>query len=840
MRSTKIVNVDTLMLADASCIESDTSWISDNDWKEMLPTGSSLNKIESQLESGESVVLSDSPRSPLFTFSQGEWIKSVSASSAFPSCAVTAITQRFSTAGSSTTFERAPYESLHPSPPLNYTPDTSKVKEQVVPISCQYNVEVACSPPCLETLNYGYFMLAKTKNESDLTLSTVKPLGKHTLLTTLGKFEEPKQLWHMLATGKSSQLSVKPVKMVPLGSQQVYESFVPVQLTVQVGERLGYPTQGVFYHFKQGQLVHEYAIVEDAKGYFNITHSTANALSDEVNIPALRGCIFLPWKINGQLAAPQHIVYSKQKLTTEEFQGIDATWLNTHAFTVDLQAILAASQDAVLERAEEQTNQQDKQPAKPQNHAVLPSHDGPGRESWPDIAKQYGLTPNELLALNPTFQQDPMKLKAGDILIIAKSEATQDKPKVDTQPPQAPQAVSRADNIYYQSSTPELAPGVIGITKQSVLKDVAVLNLGQVESGLDIDDVYLFFSDKKMDLYEFADEVYGSRDKTIIDHVMNSNPQLKKSFSQIHEGMPLVVSPWKTKHEEEDNAIAQAEALMTQYLTLSTDERQWFADNHDVVTEVLATAAEGGMDSQEVNPDTGETKNISLNTMIASMGAVIAGAGTQGGHISQKMKAFADYSNYISSKTEGLKGQALYSNSDYKAWRTRERAFRTEMKSLLGQMGKPGYIKGLQANNIGHLLNINKRQIYRSKDFAKAVGGIDMTRLYKQAMSFSKQIKAGGWIMTGLGLYGNAADIYQTCDINGLMSEACGRSTVRNISSGVFNGVIGYYLGVGLAFAPVTGGLSIILVGGGALLWGMNGGVLSNDVGSFIEEVIFD
>ncbi|AQS40239.1 hypothetical protein Sps_05170 [Shewanella psychrophila] len=473
----KIVNIDALMLHDADSIESDTSWLSDKDWESLAPTAGSVSQVKQSLEAGESVLLTQSPQSPLFAFSQGERSVNVCVSYSFPSNAVAAITQRFNTAGSSIAFERAPYESLHPSPPLDYTPDTSKVKEKVIPISCQYNVEVACSPPCLETLNYGYFMLAKTKNEPSLALSTVKPLGKHSLLTTLGKFEEPKQLLHMLATGKNSQLSVKPVKMVPLGSQQVYESFVPVQLTVQVGERLGYPTQGAFYHFKQGQLVHEYAIVEDAKGYFNITHSTANALSDEVNIPALRGSIFLHWKINGQLAPPQHIYYSKQKLTTEEFHSIDVAWLNAHAFTVDLKAILAVNQEATLERAEEQTSQQDKQRAKPQNHAVLPSHDGPGRENWPDIAKQYGLTPNELLALNPTFQQDPMKLKAGDILIIAKSEATQDKPKVDTQPPQSPQAVSRADNIHYQSSTPQLAPGVIGITKQSVLKDVAVLNL---------------------------------------------------------------------------------------------------------------------------------------------------------------------------------------------------------------------------------------------------------------------------------------------------------------------------------------------------------------------------
>ena len=590
MRSTKIVNVDTLMLADASCIESDTSWISDNDWEEMLPTGSSLSKIESQLESGESVVLSDSPRSPLFTFSQGEWIKSVSASSAFPSCAVTAITQRFSTAGSSTTFERAPYESLHPSPPLDYTPDTSKVREEVIPISCQYNVEVACTPPCLETLNYGYFMLAKTKNEPSLALSTVKPLGKHSLLTTLGKFEEPKQLLHMLATGKSSQLSVKPVKMVPLGSEQVYESFVPVQLTVQVGEKLGYPTQGYFYHFKQAKLVHEYAIVEDAKGYFNITHSTANALSDEVNIPALRGCIFLPWKINGQLAAPQHIVYSKQKLTTEEFQGIDAAWLNTHAFMVDLKAILAANQQATLERAEEQTSQQDKQPAKPQNHAVLPSHEGPGRESWPDIAKKYGLTPNELLALNPTFQQDPMKLKAGDILIIAKSEATQDKPKVDTQPAQSPQAVSRADNIYYQSSTPQLAPGVIGITKQSVLKDVAVLNLGEIE-------------DTSFSLGWFQCEAETPQ-STLFDDLLKdaSNPELKAFLLKYNQhlnepvrmGEIIILPTTEPLTEQDKQAIndlqAEAEAASKGLVKLTPEENVTVIKNFEVFDHAVQSS----------------------------------------------------------------------------------------------------------------------------------------------------------------------------------------------------------------------------------------------------------
>ena len=94
--------------------------------------------------------------------------------------------------------------------------------------------------------------------------------------------------------------------------------------------------------------------------------------------------------------------------------------------------------------------------------------------------------------------------------------------------------------------------------------------------------------------------------------------------------------------------------------------------------------------------------------------------------------------------------------------------------------------------------------------------------------------------MTGLGLYGNAADIYKTCDMNGAINEACGRSAVRNVSSGIFNVITGYVIGFALAAVPVTGGLSIILVGAGTLAWGVYGGDTSNDIGSVVEEVIFD
>lgn len=68
------------------------------------------------------------------------------------------------------------------------------------------------------------------------------------------------------------------------------------------------------------------------------------------------------------------------------------------------------------------------------------------------------------------------------------------------------------------------------------------------------------------------------------------------------------------------------------------------------------------------------------------------------------------------------------------------------MKSILSEVGKPGYIKNVQAKRINNYLNVGKRQLYRAKDFSKAISGIEMTALYKQAMSFSKMASTASWL----------------------------------------------------------------------------------------------
>ncbi|ASA56953.1 hypothetical protein [Vibrio gazogenes] len=356
----------------------------------------------------------------------------------------------------------------------------------------------------------------------------------------------------------------------------------------------------------------------------------------------------------------------------------------------------------------------------------------------------------------------------------------------------------------------------------------------------DIDDTYITFADERMTIESFADKVYLSHDPVIIDHVMTANPHLKRSFSQIVEGMPMVVSPYSYTHPDESYAIQQADELMNEFLHLSEEEQQWFAQHHETATNALLVTASSNLGVYEGSSGDNGLSEINLTEILSSTGAVVAGAQIQGDRISNAIKAFSEYSREVSEQTKGLSGQALYSNPIYKEWRKEARSFQKKMKGILSEVGKPSYIKNIQAKRINNYLNVGKKQLYRAKDFSKAVAGIEMTALYKQAMSFSKMLSRTSWIVAGVGTVGNFHDIYKTCEVSGAISEACGRSTVRNLTSATVNVGVGYGIGVGIALAPMSAGLSIVIVGAATFLWGMYGGDISNEMGTFAEGMIFD
>ena len=133
--SIRLATVDSLMLHDAVLIESDLSSLSDSDWQAIIPSGRSLDRVKSELEQGELVVLTDTPSSPLFAMEQGTPTANSGYGNGISAQTLNQLTRRFESGGSSTLYSFGSASSssnsndnLDPAPPLDYIADTSRVK----------------------------------------------------------------------------------------------------------------------------------------------------------------------------------------------------------------------------------------------------------------------------------------------------------------------------------------------------------------------------------------------------------------------------------------------------------------------------------------------------------------------------------------------------------------------------------------------------------------------------------------------------------------------------------------------------------------------------------------
>ncbi|PMS65200.1 S-type Pyocin domain-containing protein, partial [Vibrio parahaemolyticus] len=195
----------------------------------------------------------------------------------------------------------------------------------------------------------------------------------------------------------------------------------------------------------------------------------------------------------------------------------------------------------------------------------------------------------------------------------------------------------------------------------------------------------------------------------------------------------------------------------------------------------------------------------------------------------------------VGEATKGIKGDRLKSNPDYKQWRKQARSFQSEVQAISTQFGAPNYIKNIQANKVNNYLNVGKKQLYKAKDFSKAISGIEMTALYKKSMEFSKYLGRAAWVATIFGVRDNFIDIAKTCAQDEGFSEACIRSGVKNSTSIGLNVFVGEGIGIiGTRFAPTTYGLSIIPMAIGTYYWGLYGGEVSNVGGELMEYLVFD
>lgn len=221
----------------------------------------------------------------------------------------------------------------------------------------EYSIEIACSQDELNTYQVGVFSLGKTKEEESISSwhKTQTDEG-FTLLTASVNINEPKKLHREFFRLSGNAISFDDVKPVKVGSGSHTESFVPIKPALQVGERLGWPTEGYFYHFIDDTLINEYKLKGSGKWAFQVTHSTKETLTDELVSAHDYAFILLPWKINNTVIARQHLLYLPQKMSVKQFEDIDSNWLDTHACLLDVNAIVQSRhEDKLLREQEDET-----------------------------------------------------------------------------------------------------------------------------------------------------------------------------------------------------------------------------------------------------------------------------------------------------------------------------------------------------------------------------------------------------------------------------------------------------------------------------------------------------
>lgn len=222
----------------------------------------------------------------------------------------------------------------------------------------EYSIEIACTKDELNTYQVGVFSLGKTKEEANISSWNKTQTEKgFTLLTASVNVNELKTLNREFFISSGSALSFGDVKPVEQGSGAHTESFIPIKPAVQVGERLGWPTKGYFYHFVDDVLTHEYKLMGEGKWAFQVTRTTENNLTDGLVSDHQYGFILLPWKINNTVVTRQHLLYLPQKMTTQELEDITPTWLDENACLLDVDAIVQTKEEQKLNREPQNDSQ---------------------------------------------------------------------------------------------------------------------------------------------------------------------------------------------------------------------------------------------------------------------------------------------------------------------------------------------------------------------------------------------------------------------------------------------------------------------------------------------------
>ncbi|HGE6055786.1 TPA: S-type pyocin domain-containing protein [Vibrio cholerae] len=455
----RVVRLTELMAYEFGQVEGDIGRLDERALGSAIPQGMSYSSFMEKLKSGELALLTDSPSKPVMLRDgmSKSWSLSAEGQEALSPEAKSAYLSRTRMSGGAAgsaapTQSAAGYvsnieETYVPEP---VKPDTSDTPPK---LQYEYCFEVACSDETFRK-SVGYaFELAKTQQEALIGRWQTEATEHGTKYTAHTAFDEPKKLVAKVASNALGISVPDNVQVKPIGSGVVREAFIPVVPSVQLGERLGLPTEGYYYHFYNGRLVQEYKLLGNGKWAFYATRSTHEQLNDEQGYNIYQSAILVYWKLEGKNVENQHLIYLEQPITREELDNLNDDWLAQHGIKLDINELLAAPKQPVAERQIIPPSDTEKAESKPETHTVGTDSKTNQRESWGIIAEQYGLSAKQLLDLNPKYNADPMSLKVGDTLTVKAVEENQSTPEKATDlPPLSPCTYSCLANTHYDYS----------------------------------------------------------------------------------------------------------------------------------------------------------------------------------------------------------------------------------------------------------------------------------------------------------------------------------------------------------------------------------------------------
>ncbi|MEZ8767690.1 colicin E3/pyocin S6 family cytotoxin [Vibrio alginolyticus] len=454
----RVVRLTELMTYEFGQVEGDIERLDERTLGSALPQGMSFSRFMDKLKSGELALLTDSPSKPVMLRDEmsKSWELSTEGQETLSPEAKNAYLSRTRMSGGAAG-GGAPSRggASEPSIDETYVPEPVKPdqRETTPKIKYEYCFEIACSDETFKQNIGCAFELAKTKQEPVVGRWETERTEHGTKYTAYTAFDEPKKLVVKVASSSMGISVPESVQVKPIGSGVAREAFIPVVPSVQLGERLGLPTEGYYYHFYNGSLVQEYKLLGNGKWAFYATRSTHEQLNDEQGYNIYQSAILVYWKLEGKDVENQHLIYLEQQITREELDNLNDDWLAQHGIKLDINELLAAPKQPVAERQTIQPAETEKAESKPETHTVGTDSKTNQRESWGAIAEQYGLSAKQLLDLNPQYNADPMSLKVGDRLTVKAVEQNQSTPEKATDlPPLSPCTYSCLANTHYDYS----------------------------------------------------------------------------------------------------------------------------------------------------------------------------------------------------------------------------------------------------------------------------------------------------------------------------------------------------------------------------------------------------